>query len=70
LFRRFPLRKFFIYAPAQIAGAFTGALLVYANYWRALELFEGGTLTVPGTAALFTTFPLDYMSAGESILHV
>ncbi|KAG8929406.1 hypothetical protein FRC02_005612 [Tulasnella sp. 418] len=64
IFRRFPLRKLPIYALAQIAGAFFGSLIVYGNYWRAIDLFEGGSRTVPGTASLFTTFPLPYLSAG------
>ncbi|KAG8935901.1 hypothetical protein FRC02_005656 [Tulasnella sp. 418] len=65
VFRRFPLRKFPLYALAQTAGAFVGSLIVYANYWRAIDLYEGGRgiRTVPGTASLFTTFPQAYLSA-------
>lgn len=66
VFRRFPLRKFPVYFVSQVLGGFVGALLVYANYWKAIELYEGPAgKVVPGVAALFTTFPLDYMSAGK-----
>ncbi|KAG8892329.1 hypothetical protein FRB99_002799 [Tulasnella sp. 403] len=66
VYRRFPLRKFPIYFLAQLLGAFFGALITYANYWHAIDLFEGGGRTVPGTAALFATYPLDYMTAVSS----
>jgi len=67
--RRFPLRKFFAYALAQLLGAFFGALIVYGNYARAIHEFEGGVRTVPGTAGLFATFPLDYVSNATSFFN-
>jgi len=66
VFRGFPLWKFPIYVLAQVSGAFFGALIVYGNYSRAIHLFEGGELTVPGTAGLFGTYPLEYMSNVDS----
>ncbi|KAG8883263.1 hypothetical protein FRB97_006958 [Tulasnella sp. 331] len=62
VYRRFPLWKLPIYAAAQISGAFCAACVIYGNYSRALHLYEGGTLTVPGTAALFSTYPISYLS--------
>jgi len=64
IFRGFSWKKVPMYILAQILGACTGSGLVYANYHRAIDLFEGGAgiRTVPGTASLFTTFALPYMS--------
>ncbi|KAG9027548.1 hypothetical protein FRB95_007615 [Tulasnella sp. JGI-2019a] len=62
VYRRFPLRKLPIYAAAQIFGAFCAACVIYGNYSRAIHLYEGGTLTVPGTASLFSTYPISYLS--------
>jgi len=69
--RRFPLRKFPIYALAQTAGAFIGSLIVYGNYAHAIDQFEGGSgvRTVPGTAGLFATFPLDYVPNAGSFFN-
>jgi len=63
VYRRFPLYKLPIYAAAQISGAFCAACVIYGNYSRALHLYEDGTLTVPGTAALFSTYSLSYLSS-------
>ncbi|KAG8982659.1 hypothetical protein FRB93_007929 [Tulasnella sp. JGI-2019a] len=67
VYRRFPLRKLPIYAAAQIFGAFCAACVIYGNYSRAIHLYEGGTLTVPGTASLFSTYPISYLSNGARI---
>ncbi|KAG8706458.1 hypothetical protein FRC09_002399 [Ceratobasidium sp. 395] len=63
-FRGFSWKKVPVYILAQILGACTGTGLVFANYHRAIDLFEGGPgmRSVPGTASLFATFPLPYMS--------
>ena len=47
----------------QLFGAWLGAMLTYANYFHAIDIFEGGkgVRTVPGTAALFSTYALDYL---------
>jgi aquaglyceroporin related protein len=63
LFRGFPWKKVPGYIIGQVLGAFTGSLLTYANYFHALDVFEGGKgiRTVPGTAALFSTYAVsDY----------
>lgn len=54
------------YMIAQTAGAFVGSLVIYGVYWQAIDLFEGGSRSVPGTASLFTTFALEYMHPGMS----
>jgi aquaglyceroporin related protein len=50
---------------AQVLGACVGAGLVYANYYMAINIYEGGVgvKTVPGTASLFATFPVRVRSA-------
>lgn len=67
LFRGMSWKKLFTYIPAQVAGAFFGSMIVYGVYWDAINVFEGGVgaRTVPGTASMFATYPLDYMSTGE-----
>ncbi|EIW78198.1 aquaporin [Coniophora puteana RWD-64-598 SS2] len=62
--RRFPWKKVPIYCVAQLAGAFCGAGIVYANYRDAINAFEGGPAirTVAKTGSLFATYAADYMS--------
>ncbi|ETW81616.1 aquaporin [Heterobasidion irregulare TC 32-1] len=68
VFRDFPWKKVPIYIFAQILGAWIGSLIVFANYFHAIYIFEGGrkALSVPGTASLFATYALDYMPAANS----
>jgi aquaglyceroporin related protein len=40
---------------AQLLGALTGAALIYANYWRAIDIFEEGERTL-ATASLISTY--------------
>jgi aquaglyceroporin related protein len=58
LFRGFSWKKVPGYIAGQIFGAFVGSLLTYANYFHAINVFEGGKgiRTVPGTASLFATY--------------
>jgi len=62
--RNFPWKKVPIYMAAQLMGALCGAAIVYANYFHAINIYEGGPgiRTVPGTASLFSTYALDYMT--------
>jgi len=67
LFRKFPWKKVPLYILGQLLGAFFGSLFVYANYFNAINLFEGGDgiRTVPGTASLFASYAAPYMSAAN-----
>lgn len=62
--RDFPWRKVPVFILAQVLGAFCGAAFVYGNYLGAINIQEGGgnIRTVPGTASLFATYALDYMT--------
>jgi glycerol uptake facilitator protein len=55
IFRDFPWDKVIPYCLAQLAGAFAGAALVYANY---LPAFRQVDPDLSHTAGVFTTFPL------------
>src|SRR5258708_38623688 len=62
IFRGLPWRKVPIYITAQLLGATVGALLLYANYYHAIDLYEGGGGTRSiSTASLLATYALDYM---------
>jgi len=66
LFRGFPWKRVPVYIFSQVLGAYLGALIVYADYFHAIDLVEGkGIRTVPGTAGLFTPYPLPYMPAAN-----
>lgn len=69
VYRKFPWKKFPVYALAQILGAMTAAAVVYGNYKSAIDAFEGGPgiRTVPGysqnaSAGIFCTYPAAFMS--------
>ena len=57
VFRGFPWRKVPGYVLGQLIGAWAGALLVFANYFHAIDIFEGqkGKRTL-STAGLFGTY--------------
>ncbi|KAF6757643.1 putative aquaporin 6 [Ephemerocybe angulata] len=62
-YRGFPWRKVPGYILAQVLGAFTAAALVYANYFHALDVFEGGSMVrTELTRGLFSTYAQPYMS--------
>ena len=54
VFRGFAWSKVVPYILAQIAGAFTGAALVFVNYREAFQQFDP---TLEKTAGVFATFP-------------
>ncbi len=56
VFRGFPWGKVAPYVLAQVAGAFAGAALVYANYYPAFHQFDPA-LEKTASAGVFTTFP-------------
>ncbi|KAI6355980.1 hypothetical protein MCOR25_008026 [Pyricularia grisea] len=67
VYRKFPWRRFPIYAIAQILGAMVGAAIVYGNYKAAFDYFEGGVgvRTVIGenaSAGVFCTYPAPFMT--------
>lgn len=67
VFRKFPWRKFPIYALAQVLGAMCASGVVYANYKSAIDVFEGGAgiRTVGGltsSAGIFCTYPQPFMT--------
>ncbi|EFX02739.1 hypothetical protein CMQ_2668 [Grosmannia clavigera kw1407] len=67
VFRKFPWRKFPVYALAQLLGAMTASAIVYGNYRSAIDVFEGGKgiRTVglsTSTAGIFCTYPADFMT--------
>ncbi|KAK7690298.1 hypothetical protein QCA50_006955 [Cerrena zonata] len=65
LWRDFPWRKVPAYIFAQLMGGLCGAGIIYANYIHAIDIAEGGRhiRTVPGTAGLFSTYALPYMTS-------
>ncbi|KAI9569923.1 major intrinsic protein superfamily membrane channel protein [Boletus coccyginus] len=66
--RNFPWKKVPIYILAQLLGGICGAGIVYANYYHAINLYEGGTniRTISGTGGLFGTYAADYMTSVSS----
>jgi glycerol uptake facilitator protein len=67
----FPWRKVLPYSAAQIAGAFAGAALAYADYVPAINMWNAAhnvvTRADPGgmtTFSIFATFPAHYYGAG------
>ncbi|KIM67687.1 hypothetical protein SCLCIDRAFT_1189699 [Scleroderma citrinum Foug A] len=63
--RDFPWTKVPSYCIAQLLGAICGAGIVYANYYHAINVYEGGSgiRTISGTGHLFATYAADYMSS-------
>ncbi|EJC98509.1 aquaporin [Fomitiporia mediterranea MF3/22] len=63
-YRGFPWKKVPIYCISQLLGGIVGAALTYANYVDAINLAEGGPgiRTVSGTAGLFGTYAVSYLS--------
>ncbi|KAJ7134848.1 aquaporin-like protein [Mycena epipterygia] len=62
--RGFPWKKVPGYIAAQTLGGLVGAALVYANYYHAISIFEGGDdVRTLSTASLFSTYALSYMTS-------
>ncbi|KAF7346602.1 hypothetical protein MSAN_01888400 [Mycena sanguinolenta] len=56
-FRGFPWRKVPGYILAQVLGGLCGAGIIYANYFHAITIFEGGRdVRTLATASLFSTY--------------
>ncbi|KIK61295.1 hypothetical protein GYMLUDRAFT_579220 [Collybiopsis luxurians FD-317 M1] len=61
--RGFPWRKVPGYIFGQLMGGLVGAALVYADYFHAIDIYEGGRgIRTLKTASLFSTYALDYMT--------
>ncbi len=63
--RGFPWGKVVPYSAAQLAGAFTGALVTFVTYREAFDHFDGGVRQVvgpQGTAGIFATYPQAFLS--------
>ncbi|KAJ7512557.1 putative aquaporin 4 [Mycena galericulata] len=61
--RGFPWKKVPGYIFAQTLGGFIGAAIVYANYFHAIDVFEGGVgVRTMKTAGVFGAYPLDYLT--------
>ncbi|KAF7323718.1 hypothetical protein MKEN_00592700 [Mycena kentingensis (nom. inval.)] len=52
---------------AQTLGGFVGAALVYANYFHAIDIFEGGVgVRTMKTAGVFGAFAAEYLTDGSA----
>jgi len=61
--RGFPWKKVPGYIFGQLMGGVVGAALVYADYFHAIDIYEGGRgVRTLKTASLFSTYALDYMT--------
>lgn len=71
-FRGFPWRKVGPYIAAQIAGAFTGAAVVYGLYNKAFIQYESAENMVRGsaesvaTAGIFSTYPAPFLTNADA----
>lgn len=66
VFRGFPWRKVPGYILAQYFGAWLGAIVVYANYFHAINLVDNHQYSVPGTASFFGAYALDYLPSANA----
>lgn len=67
--RKFPWRKWPLYAVSQLLGGMCAAAIVYGNYKSAVDTYEGGPgiRTVPGysdtaSGGIFCTYPAEFMT--------
>lgn len=63
--RGFPWGKVGPYVLGQLAGAFVASVVVYATYYEALNVFDGGVRQVTGelgTAGIWATYPQAFLS--------
>lgn len=50
-------------------GGFIGAMTVYVNYYEQIDLFEGGTRTVPGSAESLNPTAGIFSTVSSSAFH-
>ncbi|KAF7358348.1 hypothetical protein MVEN_00884500 [Mycena venus] len=61
--RGFPWKKVPGFIFAQTLGGFIGAAIVYANYFHAIDIFEGGSgIRSMKTAGVFGAFSIEYLT--------
>ena len=55
------------YIFGQLMGGIVGAALVYADYFHAIDIYEGGRgVRTLKTASLFSTYAVSYLTISES----
>ncbi|KAI0313686.1 aquaporin-like protein [Amylostereum chailletii] len=71
IFRGFSWRRVPVYILAQLFGAWFGAIIVYANYFHAIDIVEGGqgVRTIAGTAGLFALYTPEYVPAANAFFN-
>ena len=68
IFRGLPWFKAGTYIFGQLIGAWLGALIVYANYSDAINIFEGGNgQRTLKSAGLFSTYPVRLLDLFSSL---
>ncbi|KAJ7862426.1 aquaporin-like protein [Mycena leptocephala] len=60
--RGFPWKKVPGFIFAQTLGGFIGAAIVYANYFRAIDIFEGSGIRTMKTAGVFGAYAARYLT--------
>ncbi|KAJ7779493.1 putative aquaporin 4 [Mycena maculata] len=66
-YRGFPSKKVPGYILSQVMGGLVGAVLIYANYIHAIDIFEGGRhVRTLATASLFSTYAAEYMTPASA----
>ncbi|KAG2086311.1 major intrinsic protein superfamily membrane channel protein [Suillus cothurnatus] len=64
VFRGFPWKKVPFYIFAQLLGAFCGGGVIYANYFHAIDIVEGGPgiRTISGSGDLLATYAASFLT--------
>lgn len=65
IFRKFSWNKVPGYCIAQGAGAFAASAVLYAHYYQAFNMFDGGIRAIigeTGSAGIFSTYPAQYLT--------
>ncbi|KAJ7154709.1 aquaporin-like protein [Mycena filopes] len=60
--RGFPWKKVPAFILAQTLGGFVGAALIYANYFHAIDIFEGTGIRTMKTAGVFGAYAAEYLT--------
>jgi aquaglyceroporin related protein len=60
-----------VYIFAQLMGGLVGAALIYANYFHAIDIFEGGRgVRTLSTAGLFSTYAVGSVTDPNSRFNI